>query len=167
MDEATQMLLSHLAAGTAPEGGLSIADLVEQSFGDDPVATTIAAGLRQRQAAAAAAEEDAEEPPPEAALDPELADLLERLYAELEERRGRERLLADALGACERCFGEDELCPVCRGRGRPGGRRPDPTLFEELVKPVLRWVDGPAAAPAMQIEPSLGGDADARYRRGL
>lgn len=152
MDEATQMLLSHLAAGTAPEG-LSVADLVERSLGDDPVATTIAAGLRQREAAAAAADGEPEAGPGlDAAADPEMADLLERLYAELEERRRREAALADALGACGRCFGEDGLCPSCRGRGRPGGRRPDPLLFEELVKPALRRLESRPAVPAMQDE---------------
>ncbi|HET9198987.1 MAG TPA: hypothetical protein VFN92_12135 [Solirubrobacterales bacterium] len=153
MDEMTQMLLSQLAAGNGPPAGFSVADLVEQQLGDNPMAAPIVAGLRQREAAAA----DAEDPEPAVELDPteldpEVADVLERLYAEVAERRERQRLLADALGACERCFGEDEACPVCRGRGRPGGRRPDPVLFEELVKPALRRVEDLPAALSTQVE---------------
>ena len=66
------------------------------------------------------------------------ADVLERLYAEVEELRLRNRTAAAALGACRRCWGESPDCPVCRGRGRPGGRAPDPVLYHELVEPAVR-----------------------------
>ncbi|MGE5527409.1 MAG: hypothetical protein ACM3Q9_01955 [Methanosarcina sp.] len=144
MDEMTQMMLSRIAAG--PGGGpeLSIADVVERSLAEDPIAEPLAAALRQREAAMAAAadEVDADE-----ALDPQVADVLERLYAEVEELRRRNRMFADALGACPRCFGEDQQCPVCRGRGRPGGREPDSLLMSELVEPAMRRAGGSSPAP--------------------
>jgi len=43
--------------------------------------------------------------------------------------------LAAALGACGLCWGEDELCPSCRGRGRPGMVRPDLELRAKIFGP--------------------------------
>jgi hypothetical protein len=128
MDDLTQLLLTQVASGGGTPG-LSLPDLVAQSMGDDPLAVPLVTALRQREASAA---EDEDE------LDPETADVFERLYAEVENLRELKRTLADALGACRRCFGEDELCPVCHGLGRSGGRRPDPTLFIELVEPACQ-----------------------------
>jgi hypothetical protein len=82
-------------------------------------------------------------------LSAEVAELANRL-AEAEDRiermkrQGRRLLeghqsmtsrladLAAALGACGLCWGEDELCPSCRGRGRPGMVRPDLELRARL-----------------------------------
>jgi hypothetical protein len=136
MDEVAQMLVAQLAAGDEDMPPTSIPELVEQSLGDDPLAAPLAAMLRQREARAAA-ESDRDADPLE---DPEVAALLERLYAENEALRDLTRMLADALGACARCFGEDELCPVCRGRGRPGGREPDVGLFTQLVEPAWQRI---------------------------
>ena len=125
MDDLTQLLLTQLAGEDG--GALSLADVVQQSLGDDPGAAPVLAALRAREARLAeeAAEQDAREGEALPA-DPEVAELRERTAT-----------LAAALGACRRCFGEDELCPVCRGRGRPGGRSPDPVLFAELVEPAV------------------------------
>jgi hypothetical protein len=142
MDELTQLLLSRVAGGSNTTE-ISVADVVEQSLGDDPLAGPLAAALRQREAAAAGQEQS--EPAGGSDDDAEVADVIQRLYAEVEMLRGRNRLVSDALGACPRCFGEDELCPVCRGRGRPGGRQPNPALFAELVEPAVRRVRGFAA----------------------
>ncbi|WP_448501145.1 hypothetical protein [Sphingomonas sp.] len=43
--------------------------------------------------------------------------------------------LAAALGACGLCWGEDDFCPSCRGRGRPGMVRPDFELRARLLGP--------------------------------
>jgi hypothetical protein len=128
MDDLTQLLLTQIASG-GRSSGVSLPDVVAQTMGDDPLAVPLVAALRQREASAAEDEDD---------LDPDTADVLERLYAEVESLRELKRTLADALGACRRCFGEDELCPVCHGLGRPGGRSPDPTLFIELVEPACQ-----------------------------
>jgi hypothetical protein len=145
VDELTSLLLSQIA-GTGEAGPpMSLPDLVEQSLGDDPMAAPLAAALRQRAASAAAAEARIEE------ADAEVADVLERLYAEVEGLRERARTLADALGACATCFGDDELCPVCRGRGRPGGRAPDEALFAELVEPAWRRRTGRLAVSDLLV----------------
>jgi hypothetical protein len=46
--------------------------------------------------------------------------------------------IADALGACDVCWGSDERCRECRGRGTPGWRMPDEELFAELVAPAVK-----------------------------
>ncbi len=45
--------------------------------------------------------------------------------------------LADALGACRDCFGEDPHCKTCRGLGKPGYFEVDPRLFAIYVQPCL------------------------------
>lgn len=49
--------------------------------------------------------------------------------------------LAAALGACGLCWGEDDLCPSCRGRGRPGMVRPDLELRSRLLRPARRTAE--------------------------
>ena len=97
--------------------------------------------------------------PMTADLSGEIAELAERLAAaerRIERMRGQgqrlfaayrevnERLaeLAAALGACGLCWGEDDHCPSCRGRGHPGMMRPDLSLRDRLLGEVL----SPAAA---------------------
>jgi len=58
-----------------------------------------------------------------------------RLYAAHREATGRLADLAAALGACGICWGEDDGCPSCRGRGHPGAMRPDPMLRSRLFPP--------------------------------
>ena len=57
----------------------------------------------------------------------------------LEQLRVRNALLANALGACE-CFGEDQACVRCGGRGAPGWHLPDRPHFEAIVRPALQRV---------------------------
>jgi hypothetical protein len=138
------MVLAQIAGDAGDAPALSLPDLVQQSLGDDDLAAPLAAALRQREANAAAADDDKDgDDEPGALADPEVADVIERVYAELEALRERTRVLAEALGACPLCWGEDELCPVCRGRGRPGGRAPDAHLYAELVEPASRRRHGP------------------------
>lgn len=136
------MLLAQISGESMDAPALSLADLVEQSLGEDPLAVPLASALRKRAAGAVPEPEDHDTGIVE---DPELADLLARLYGELELLRRRNQTLAEALGACPSCWGEDELCAVCRGRGGPGGRRPQASLFAELVEPALRRLGAPFA----------------------
>ena len=97
-------------------------------------------------------------------LSAEVADLANRLAdaedrLERMKRQGRrlyeahqgvtERLadLAAALGACGMCWGEDEFCPSCRGRGRPGMVRPDPELRARLLGPFRKQPEVHAEPP--------------------
>jgi hypothetical protein len=67
------------------------------------------------------------------------------LEAELAETQDRLSDIAAALGACGLCWGEDETCPSCRGRGKPGhfiARPSAPRLAEPASVAVT--VDTPA-----------------------
>jgi hypothetical protein len=48
--------------------------------------------------------------------------------------------LAAALGACGLCWGEDDDCPGCRGRGHIGMVRPDTELRVRLLGPPRKSV---------------------------
>jgi hypothetical protein len=63
---------------------------------------------------------------------------LQAAHNELSALRDREDVLAEALGACCLCWGEDGRCRACRGRGRPGFAMPDEEAFGELVLPAVR-----------------------------
>jgi hypothetical protein len=58
-----------------------------------------------------------------------------RLLEAYQACRERLGLLAAALGACGLCWGDNDSCPSCRGRGRPGMVRPDPELRARLLGP--------------------------------
>ena len=138
MNELQQKLLARLA-GEQDGTNESVVDLIEQSLGDDPAAAPLLAALRKREAAAeepAVVADPVTEPHDDAG--PVAAEVLEQLWAEVEDLRLRNRTVAAALGACARCWGEDTGCRVCGGRGRPGGRTPDAVLYSELVEPAVR-----------------------------
>ncbi len=135
MDGMQQMLLARIAGDSDPGATPSFPDLIEQALGDNPIAAPLAAALRRRQEAS---ETQLEEWDQDNTEDPEVADVLRRLYAEVESLRARTAVLADALGACKLCWGDDIACPACRGRGHPGGRSPRGDLFESMVGPAMR-----------------------------
>ncbi len=59
--------------------------------------------------------------------------------------------IADLVGCCRRCWGTNELCPFCGGRGTPGFRRPDPGLAS-WIEPALQRA---APAPPPPTYPDL------------
>ena len=63
-----------------------------------------------------------------------------RLQAELDQLRALSDTLALALGACHVCWGEDDECPACYGRGQVGAFVPQRELFDQYVLPALRRV---------------------------
>jgi hypothetical protein len=69
----------------------------------------------------------------------ELRQDAETMLAELKQLRERNEALAFALGACC-CFGEDQGCRTCRGRGRPGFCIPDRESFAHYVLPAVRML---------------------------
>lgn len=150
MDAMQELLLARLAGDPAPAAP-ALPELLLQAVGDDPAAAPVLDALRRRQERLAAADDvaAAESGPregPDAAPDAMVAEVLERLYAEVEGLRERNQVLADALGACPRCWGEDRSCRTCRGRGQPGGRLPDAALFAAIVQPAVRRARLPGAA---------------------
>lgn len=84
--------------------------------------------------ASAAASHD--EPDDEPSTDTRIA----ALKRELADLREANDTLARALGACHVCWGGDDDCPKCKGRGRAGSAAPNLELFRELVVPAVRRV---------------------------
>jgi hypothetical protein len=86
------------------------------------------------------------------------ASKVDALKRELADLREVNDTLAAALGACRVCWGGDDDCPECAGRGRPGSKVPDPALFRELVVPAVRRVRSldPAARPASRRSRMVG-----------
>ena len=48
--------------------------------------------------------------------------------------------LADALGSCNSCWGEDPQCTICSGEGYPGWRKINKRLFNLYVLPSLEKI---------------------------
>ena len=46
--------------------------------------------------------------------------------------------IAEAIGACPHCWGEEPNCNYCRGRGIPGYFQPDQAQFDTYIKPVIQ-----------------------------
>jgi hypothetical protein len=120
LDAGTLMTL--FATDPEQRGALVQRLLLEQLGGD-------AAGLTPANGRAASDNES-----------PRLRGLY-REAAMLDTELGRtSRLLAtvaEALGACTRCLGEDEACELCGGAGAPGSEAPDPDGFAKLVAPAV------------------------------
>lgn len=62
------------------------------------------------------------------AREDKLRRIARRLSAELDQAQGLLADLAGAFGACGLCWGDDDRCRSCRGRGKPGRFAPDPAL---------------------------------------
>jgi hypothetical protein len=128
--------------------GESTADLLGEATGDNPQLGQLAELLRQREEKLQrdlAAAEQAEALEAEEAS--RLAERQERaegvrhrvaeLTAQLDAACSMLDDLAAALGACPDCFGTDDACRWCRGRGAPGFTNSDPDLFDRLVRPAV------------------------------
>lgn len=125
---------------SAPLNGASPAmdpqQMMEDLAGSDP---RIAMLLQMMQAAPSEASNDDFDPDERDELIVELSEKLDaaearlqkmtriarRLHAEHQRKSDLLGQLASALGACGMCWGEDDDCPGCRGRGRIGMVRPD------------------------------------------
>ncbi len=62
------------------------------------------------------------------------------LQDELEEALAMIDVLADAIGACPYCFGEQNDCAECHGEGIAGWQQPDPELFTHFIAPAVRRI---------------------------
>jgi hypothetical protein len=63
---------------------------------------------------------------------------IERLGAELAAANAMAAYVARVLGACERCWGMDQFCRGCLGRGHPGSSPPDVGALIDWVSPALQ-----------------------------
>lgn len=155
-DSAHSALVQMLTGGGSSAGSASLEDLAAQIGQRDPRLALLASYLVRRQEQPLGATPSDPEDPDADADAPFSADharaerrvdarrrLQERfasMSAELMALRERSEALAQALGACEHCWGFDPTCRGCRGIGGPGAFLPDPQLFDELVLPALRRV---------------------------
>jgi hypothetical protein len=172
---ALEMLARLRDGGPKP----STEELLAQLGGSNPMLGFLAQRMAQRAARAPRGETIDVEPlevasqaaadsPPDVetpAESSELFELRERvvvLTGEAQTLGTRLGRLADALGACGLCWGEDHGCRACRGRGRPGYALPDEQLFEELVVPALRLLRANRApAPRTTVTPLRAADSAA------
>jgi hypothetical protein len=125
-------------------GGDPMALLMSQLSNNNPQAAMMIRLMEERERSRAAEQAEEEQEAAAAAAAErerdfhELRETVERACSELDALRERNALLADALGACALCFGADPLCDQCHGRGRPGGRAPDPAGFRNFILPAVR-----------------------------
>lgn len=175
MDQATlNQLQTQLSAGKRLD---EVLPALLPDAGDNPTLSLMTQWLAQRSQGLSErlTEAEAEEPSELAALHHRLATLNEQLALEQKQQELRQEQLqhfearlqrltdevdwyctlldelALALGACPACWGEDQECRLCRGRGQPGLLAPDPEAFGRIVAPVLqRWPQaGPLADHAL------------------
>lgn len=50
--------------------------------------------------------------------------------------------LAQALGSCSSCWGEDPGCAICSGEGYPGWQKVNKRLFNLYVLPAIEKING-------------------------
>ena len=87
----------------------------------------------------------------------ELREELQKLSAELRVLRERNDLLAATLGACCLCWGQDQECRFCRGRGRPGFMMPDEAHIGEFVLPAIQMLRAQRAKKSICSQSSKSG----------
>lgn len=148
------LLMQLLAARNGLPSEMSEQDLLSQMGESDPRFNLLLKYFAQQKAAEAEEEDETEETeiyPAEADAHAAAATgrarngaqslaLVQEMAAELEQLRERSDTLAAALGACYLCWGADESCTYCYGKGRPGAALPDARLFHQLIVPaVRRW----------------------------
>ena len=65
-----------------------------------------------------------------------------QLISLMSDLRKLNKSIADALGSCHSCWGNDNACQVCSGNGGPGWRNINRRLFNIYVLPALEKVYG-------------------------
>lgn len=141
-DEQRQVLIEALRSGRGPRTDRTAKTLLESALSRTQLAPEQAAifdlllSLQDDDAGSRSSHEDEDdhEDDGDAHAEPsELADLRQ----ELADLREANDTVAAALGACRFCWGGDDDCRACHGRGRAGHLAPDPRLFAELVVPAV------------------------------
>jgi hypothetical protein len=98
------------------------------SIGEDDMEASVVGGMNP----SVNSEGDAED---QGAL---ASDDVRAMLDELRDLREGNDTLARALGACRLCWGGEDDCNECGGRGWPGSSAPDAALFNELVAPAVK-----------------------------
>jgi hypothetical protein len=120
------------------------------SAGSQRVAVAESAAAEERQAEFEALADQLQQSEIRAA---KLQRIARRLQSELEEAQERLADLAAAFGACGLCFGQDNGCRSCRGRGKLGMFAADPELRRRFVAEAITTV--PTAPASVSPAPSF------------
>ena len=110
-------------------GDLSSA--LSNQFSDNPL---MAALIGSMMSQAQADDEPAEKPPEYERILMRAKKIIRALKQELATADEMLRYLAEVFGACPICWGQNRLCPGCKGKGSPGS-------YEPLESELLRWVE--------------------------
>ena len=111
----------------------ALTEQLSQQAGSDPIMTM----LLQQMASTPPAEADKELTELRSRLE-RATRKIERLRAELVAANTMAAYVARVLGACEQCWGMDQFCRGCLGRGRPGSSQPDVGALIDWVSPALQ-----------------------------
>jgi len=159
LSSMTDICMQMLMGGQAPNGLAAMANLkdkITQLAQSNPRLAPLAQQLQERLAAGSRPVEDVPEQAGEESAEPEpeildpvstpegdagrLKSYAKSMYSELKIMRARNRRLAEALGACHLCWGEDHCCEYCAGDGGIGAFLINPNLFTEVVGPAMEQV---------------------------
>ena len=141
MSQDIQSLLMQaiLASNTDSDRESTMQEILSQMTDIDPQIKLLANYLAQRSAEESSSEIDKEEARAQKSrTERRLLQKLKDMRLELQELRERNDTLAEALGACYLCWGDDPYCEICRGRGSPGCFEPDRELCSQYIVPVAR-----------------------------
>jgi hypothetical protein len=141
--------IPELAGSTpSPVGGFDPDELLARLYAQRPDLQALVAAMKQAPRVA----------PADPRRDAERLERLKKAYSDLYERA---RELAQALGACVRCWGEDPDCERCGGTGVPGSRTPDPGAFQQYVAPAMAAMRAARSAGAAASRYTGGGNGAA------
>jgi len=150
-DVMMQMMLGGQHAGIP---AANLPDLLANLAQRDPRMAPLVQHLQARMAARENTSETvAQEESPIPAPEPEIIEpvklmgrgerlqrLAKTMFVEVQALRSRNDMLADALGACHLCWGDDPTCVYCAGQGRIGAYLIDPKVFEDVIGPATQQV---------------------------
>jgi hypothetical protein len=149
-DLIMQMMLGRMGQSGASVPNMSdmIANLAQRDPRMAPLVQQLQARLAERQPAV-------DQPGEESSIDtsdPEIVQpprhsegeqprrLSTAMLAEMSDLRARNDLLAEALGACHLCWGEDADCSYCAGDGCIGSFQIDTKVFRKVIGPAVKQV---------------------------
>jgi hypothetical protein len=150
-DVMMQMMLGGQQAGiTASSLPDLLATIAQRNPRMQPLVQHFQARIAAKENTAETVAEEAEaipaqEPEIVESVDPnrreqKLKKLTRTMFVEMQALRSRNAMLADALGACHLCWGDDPACAYCAGQGSIGAYLIDPAVFEDVIGPAMRQV---------------------------
>ncbi|MBI4495981.1 MAG: hypothetical protein HY697_03500 [Deltaproteobacteria bacterium] len=137
----------------------SFLDILDSLGIDDPRLRKMAEFMSQRsafQASPRSIEEELSQKQRELAQIEKLVHENQELLEENQTLRERIEILAAALGACPYCWGENNSCPTCQGKGNPGSFMPDRGAYSGYVLPAVQVIRRYTRLPNPSKSESVG-----------